>query len=118
MPVYPKGAAASGGGGGYSANCQATDIPDASEVRFMRFTVPAGKTLNIVAAGVYPSGVANHVVEVYNLTDVASEYSTTSSLVEGALASIAAGKEVLFRVSNTSGAERTGSIGWIAFTLD
>jgi hypothetical protein len=119
MPVYPKAAGDGGGAGGYSANCQATDIPDASEVRFLRFTVPAGKTCNIIAAGVYPSGIANHVVEVYNLTDVASEYSTNSSFAEGSpLATIAAGKEVVFRVRNTSGAERTGSLGWIAFTVD
>jgi len=119
MPVYPKAEAAGGGAGGYSANCQATDIPDASEVRFLRFTVSAGKTCNIIAASVYPSGVAGHVVEVYNITDALSEYSTNSSFAEGApLATIAAGKEVLFRVSNTSGAERTGSLGWVAFAVE
>jgi len=104
--------------GAYSANCQATNVPTDSEVRFLRFTIPAGKTLKIKAASVYPSGVANHVVEVYNLTDATSLYSTNSSWVTGDLASLAGEKEVCFRINNTSGSEQTGAIGFIAFTVE
>ena len=102
----------------YSVNCQATDIPNNSEVRFLRFTIPSGKTLKIKAASVYPSGVGNHIVEVYNLTDTISLYSTNSSWVAGDLASLAGEKEVCFRVNNTSGSEQTGSIGFIAFVVE
>jgi len=102
----------------YTFNNQATTIPTASEVRFARFTVPTGKTLKIKSAGIYPSGVANHIVEVYNLTDSVSVYSTNSSFVEGDLASVVAGKEVTFRINNTSGAEQAGSIGFVGFTVE
>ena len=65
---------AGGGADIYTANCQATDVPDSSEVRFLRFTVPGGKTLNIVAASMRPAGTGNLIVEVYDLTTPAQVY--------------------------------------------
>ena len=104
----------------YCAGCQATDVPNNSEVRFLRLTVPSGKTLYVVAASIYPSNIANHIVEVYNLTDTAQVYGTNGGAngwQEGALGSVGEGKDVVFRVNNTSGAERTGAVAMIAFQI-
>lgn len=103
---------------GNSVGCQATDVPNSSEVRFLRFTVPSGKTCYIKAASIYPASVANHIVEVYNITDSEQVYGTNSSFVEGALANVGEGKDIVFRINNTSGSEQADSIGWMSFTVE
>ncbi len=105
------------GSGGTSVNCQGTNLGDGDWVTLARFVVPALTTFTLIEAGVYPSGISDLVLEVYNETDGVSVYTTNSSFVQGAsLCTIASGKEVIIRVKN-SGSERTGCLGIAKFIV-
>ncbi len=99
---------------------QSTDIPNNSYVVFGRIHIPAGKKLVVYNVGIYQHGIANLVVEVYNITDSASEYSTNADWASDAagLVTVAASHEISFRLKNTSGSTYTECHGFVSFRIE
>jgi hypothetical protein len=83
-------------------------LDNGDDVPLFQGTIPAGKLLRINDLGIQKlsraAGEANLIIEVYNLTDSTSVKSTILSYESFTTGNtIAAGKEVIIRLKNTSG---------------
>ncbi len=101
----------------YSANAQETNVLSGTEARFFNTTIISGQTMTIVAAGISPSAIVSHMVEVYSLTTSTSIFRTTSAWFAGAsLATVGSGN-IVFRLNNRGLSGTLPSMGFVAYTL-
>jgi len=104
-----------------TANQAMVTLGDGETLTLWRATLPAGKQIKIIEAGIQPSGTANLNIEVYNHTDAVSIYSNNVSYDDGSyeapLASGGAGDDVEIRLNNASGATQDCS-GWVTFVVE
>lgn len=96
-------------------------LGDTETFEIWRATLPTGKQIKVIEAGIQPSGVASLVIEVYNQTDGATIYSNNVSYDDGSygtpLATGGAGDDIEIRLRNDSGATDDAS-GWITFVVE
>lgn len=106
-------------------NTPTVKLSDSDELNLARFDIPNGKSLKIIQAGLIQmdgtTGTAGLELQVYNVTDSSSIYTTTSNYADGSysspLASGATGDEIIIRISNTTGSEVNVS-GFCAVVID
>jgi len=104
-----------------TANQAMVTLGDGETLTIWRATLPAGKQIKVIEAGIQPSGTADLVIEVYNQTDAVSIYSNNASYDDGSyespLASGGEGDDVEIRLNNASGATQDCS-GWVTFVVE
>jgi hypothetical protein len=121
-PTGAEGPTGPTGSGGYTLNLPATTIANGESIQLYRFTVPAGLSVKVWAAGLASVGgtqVAGAKIQIYNETDVVEAYSTNATLVTGnPITTLSlAEKDISIKVLNDSGLSGDFN-GFISITVE
>ncbi|PIU55317.1 MAG: hypothetical protein COS89_07720, partial [Deltaproteobacteria bacterium CG07_land_8_20_14_0_80_38_7] len=109
---------ATGGGGGYSANCPEASLEQAGIVQFLTFVVPAGG-IQITKLGIQRTdgsgGLDSLRCEVFNATTSTILVSTINSYTTISTA-VSAGDRIVFRLRNATTTNNPKYVtGWVAW---